>query len=276
MTVIEYKNFAVEKLSSITDNPEFEAVQLMCFALKLSKNKFLLERKMKLNDIQLSQLNSVLERRISREPLQYIIGEWEFYGYKMYCGPGCLIPRPETEMLVDIAVKSLPNSASFLDLCTGSGCISVSILNSRPDVNGSALDISEAALKYAKRNIELYSLNDRINLYCEDINGFVPLKKYNLIISNPPYIKSKDMENLSPEVKKEPDIALDGGEDGLQFYKLILEKYSKYLADDGSFLFEVGYDIADDVAKIYSDAGYNTEVLTDIYGNKRVCKAATK
>lgn len=273
MTITEYKNSAINKLNDITENAEFEVIQLMCYVLNLTKNQLILDKSVVLKGDQTSQLDSLIKRRTEREPLQYIIGEWEFFGYKMFCGKGCLIPRPETEMLVDMAIKCTPENGAFLDLCTGSGCISTALLLERKDITGSAVDISKEALKYAQKNIDHYNLQDRINLYCEDINYFKPAQKFNLIISNPPYIKSCDMESLSPEVKKEPNIALDGGVDGLDFYRLIIDRYSKHLTEDGVFLFEVGYDIADDVKKLLNLAGYDAEIFTDIFGNKRVCKA---
>ena len=273
MTISDYKKNAVKKLSSITETPEFEAEQIMCYALNLNKNQLLFESKTELDEKSLTKLNDLFDRRNSREPLQYILGEWEFYGRKIYCGKGCLVPRPETEMLIDLAKESTTENGLFLDLCTGSGCISVSLLLERKDLKAYAVDISEKALEYTYKNVKVYNLQDRIKVICQDLSVFESTEKFNLIISNPPYIKSADMPRLSPEVKFEPDIALDGGEDGLVFYKIIIEKYSKYLADNGIFLFEVGYDIADDVNKLLKDAGFVSEIITDLYGNKRVCKA---
>ena len=273
MTIDEYKNSAINILKDITENAEFEAIQLMCYVLNLTKNQLILDKSVELKGEQICQLDSLIKRRTEREPIQYIIGEWEFFGYKMFCGKGCLIPRPETEMLVDMAIKCAPENGAFLDLCTGSGCISTALLLERKDITGNCVDVSEEALKYAQKNIMYYNLQDRLNVYCEDINDFEPVQKFNLIISNPPYIKSCDMKGLSPEVKNEPKIALDGGEDGLVFYRQIVKKYEKFLTDNGVFLFEVGYDIADGVKEILNLAGYDTEIYTDIFGNKRVCKA---
>ena len=156
MTINEYKNSAINILNDITENAEFEAIQLMCYVLNLTKNELILDKSVELKGEQICQLDSLIKRRTQREPLQYIIGEWEFFGYKMFCGKGCLIPRPETEMLVDMAIRCAPENGAFLDLCTGSGCISTALLLERIDITGSCVDVSEEALKYAHKNIMYY------------------------------------------------------------------------------------------------------------------------
>ena len=149
MTINNFKNSAVQQLSEITENPNFEAEQLLTHFLGITRNDLILNKENEIPNDKLSSLLNALERRKKHEPLQYICGEWEFFGLRMFCGKGCLIPRPETEMLAEFAIKSLPKGGHLLDLCTGSGCIAVSVLNARPDVTATAIDISEDALYYA-------------------------------------------------------------------------------------------------------------------------------
>lgn len=274
MTINEYRKNAVAELSEITDNAEFETDQLMMFALKKSKNELVVSRREELTEENISVLDKVISRRIEREPLQYICGEWEFFGLRMFCGKGCLIPRTETEMLVDYIIKHLPQGGHFIDLCTGSGCIAVSILNNRPDATAVAVDISEDALFYAKKNAEYYGLDDsRIKFICCDVNNYVPDKLSDIIVSNPPYIKTDDIQGLEPEVHCEPYIALDGGCDGLDFYKVIATKFKKHLVDGGEVVLEVGYDIAQEVSEIFRENGFKSEIISDIFSVERMCLA---
>ena len=209
----------------------------------------------------------MFSRRIEREPLQYICGEWDFFGLRMFCGKGCLIPRPETEMLAEYAINKLPKGGHLLDLCTGSGCIAVSVLNNRADVTATAVDISGEALEYAKKNAAYHGIGDnRIQFVQTDILDYIPVAIPDIIVSNPPYIKTADISELSPEVKHEPHIALDGGHDGLEFYKIIAAKYHKYLQQNGEIVLEVGYDIANEVSAVFKGKGYVTEIISDIYG----------
>ena len=277
MTVNDFKIQAINALSKITDSPRFEAEQLLMWALKLGRNEVMLKRRDSLPAAKISQLTKALERRLAHEPIQYICGEWDFFGLRMFCGKGCLIPRPETEMLAEYAIKALPRGGHLLDLCTGSGCISVSVLNNRPDVTATAIDISSAALKYAKKNAEYHSISpERLEFVCMDLLDYAPLTIPDIIVSNPPYIKTDDIPGLSPEVQHEPFIALNGGYDGLDFYKIIASKYSRYLKDTSEIVLEVGYDIAKEVAAIFRGKRFYTELLSDPYGIERVCVARTR
>ncbi len=273
MTYNEFKANYLPKLSEISDNASFELETLILHSSGLKKSDLLLNRGNEIPDRVLSVLSDCVRRRLDREPLQYIIGEWEFFGLRMFCGDGCLIPRPETEMLAEIAIKNLPRGGVLLDLCTGSGCIPVAVLNNRPDVTAIAVDISEKALNYAKKNAEYHGItSDRLKFICADIYEYIPTVFPDVIISNPPYIKSCDMEKLSPEVLHEPSIALDGGYDGLEFYKLIAKFFAKkYLNDGGCCAVEVGYDIGEEVAAIFRSQKFSSSLLRDIYEVERVC-----
>ena len=273
MTINDFKKTSVELLSAISNNAKFEIDQIIMHFLKINKNDLLLKAYEDIDESLLEKLQNALIKRLDREPLQYILGEWEFYGLRFFCGKGCLIPRIETETLVDMAIELMPKNSKLLDLCTGSGCICISVLNNRPDVSGTAVDISSEALKFAQRNASYHHMDTRIKFVCEDIKYYVPEEAYDVIVSNPPYIKSNDIMSLSPEVKKEPEIALDGGEDGLDFYKVISKRYYGYLRQGGYVLLETGYDIAQDVAEVFEKQGYETCVINDTFENERVCIA---
>ena len=274
MTINEYRKKAIDLLKEITNNAEFEADQLLQFALCISKNDLILARRSGIPENKLEELNSVLARRMSREPLQYICGEWDFFGLRMFCGKGCLIPRTETEMLAEYAIKHLPKNGHLIDLCTGSGCIAVSVLNNRHDVTATAIDVSEEALCYARKNAAYHCIPEsRLEFVCADILDYVPVRIPDIIVSNPPYIKTEDLEGLSEEVKHEPVIALNGGHDGLDFYKIIASKYGRYLNIGGAIALEVGYDIAGEVAAVFRAKKFETELVTDIYGVERMCVA---
>lgn len=201
------------------------------------------------------------------EPLAYIIGEWYFYGETYKVSPDCLIPRPETEHIVDELIKKLPKNGAFADLCTGSGCIAISVLVHRPDLKAIAVDISKKALDIAKINAELNGVSDRLTLIKADIVSEDPLKglKLNAIASNPPYIRTDVIETLSVQVKHEPVLALDGGCDGLDFYRVIFEKYRANLHDNGFIICEIGYDQGESIKSLFS-----CEILKDYSGNDRI------
>ena len=274
MTLNDFRIQAMHALEEISDNPRLEAEQLIMWALKLSRNDVTLKRREALSSRKILQLTEALNRRLAREPIQYICGEWDFYGLRMFCGKGCLIPRPETEMLVDYAIRALPRGGHLLDLCTGSGCIAVAVLNNRPDVSAAAVDVSQAALTYARKNAEYHGISeDRLKIVCSDILDYTPFRIPDVIVSNPPYIKTDDIPRLDPEVQYEPYIALNGGYDGLEFYKIIASKYSRYLKNSSEIAMEVGYDIAEEVSALFRGKRFRTELLTDSFGIERVCVA---
>ena len=275
MTYNEFKVINLPLLEKVTDNALFELETTILNFSGMKKSDWLLNRAHVIPDKVLEKLNDAVSRRLKHEPLQYIIGEWEFFGLRMFCGKGCLIPRPETEMLAEIAIKNIPRNGTLLELCTGSGCISVAVLNNRPDVHAVAVDISEDALKYARKNADYHNISsDRLKFVCADIFDYVPDFFPDVIISNPPYIKTCDLETLSEEVRHEPEIALDGGHDGLDFYKLIAKNFArKYLVEGGCCAVEVGYDIGEEVAAIFRSQKFSSSLLRDIFEVERVCLA---
>ena len=221
------------------------------------------------NDIYSPELERALARRLSREPLQHILGKWYFWREEYKVSSDCLIPRADSELLVDFAVKELPQNAHFLDLCTGSGCLAVSTLASRPDCRATALDVSEAALALARENAVHNGVEDRIEFVLADILTCDPFDGmcFDAIISNPPYIPSSVVDTLSPELAFEPRIALDGGNDGLIFYKRIISEYKKHIKDCGSLILEIGYDQAEAICALGKEG---TLIYKDLSGNDRM------
>jgi release factor glutamine methyltransferase len=248
----------------------------------------------------IKKIYAFLKRRAKREPLQYILGFIDFLGLKIKVGKGVLIPRPETEFLAEEAIKTvkrevlgimckskiseqIPNSSlvthhsslNIIDLCTGSGCLALALAKAFPDAQVYGTDISGAAIKYAKRNAEV---NDIKNVTFLKGSLFEPLKKsftFDLIISNPPYIKKDDVKTLQPEIKDwEPIEALDGGEDGLDYYRLIIPRAKNYLKDSRYLMLELGLSQADAIREIAEDAGFkDTSFIKDYAGIERITVA---
>jgi release factor glutamine methyltransferase len=215
-----------------------------------------------------------VEQREKRYPLQYLIGEWYFYRQTYRVTPDCLIPRPDTERLVEEAIRLLPPNAFFADLCAGSGCIAVSILAERPDTHAVAVDKFPATLALAVENAHRNGVADRLIPLCADVLApdFAPSEHpLDAILSNPPYIPSAVIPTLEPELFAEPVAALDGGEDGLIFYRTLLQTQAKRLTTGGFFLFEIGFDQGDALRRYGEKFGFSQcRILQDYGGNDRV------
>ncbi len=252
-------------------SPAFEARLLLSHYAALSDTEILLGDP----EADSPMLTDAVSRRIQGEPLAYILGETEFFRERYLVTPDVLIPRPDTECLVEYAVSHLPPRARFADLCTGSGCIAISILKSRPDTTAIALDLSERALAVAKQNAELNGVADRLTFMQADVLQPVSgLGRLDAAISNPPYIASEVIPALSREVRHEPMLALDGGADGLAFYRAMLS-YLPKLVSGGTILFEIGYDQEKDIHRLAEAAGLRCEVRRDFGGNPRVALLTT-
>ena len=216
-------------------------------------------------------LLAAVEKRCARYPLQYIIGKWWFARCEFEVNENCLVPRPDTELIVELAQKRLPKDASFADLCTGSGCIAISVLDLRADTVGDAYELYPKTLEIAQRNASRNGVEKRFHPILGDVlePSLLGDKRYAAIISNPPYIRTDVIETLETEVQQEPYVALDGGEDGLIFYRAIVENFSGNLEENGFFLFEIGYDQADDLRVIASENGFSCEIYKDLGGCDR-------
>lgn len=216
------------------------------------------------------ELLAAVERRERREPLQYILGETAFYNEIYKVTPDVLIPRSDTEILVDYAVKNLPDGAKFADICTGSGCIAISTLNNTKKTSAIAVDISESALEIARENAARVGVLDRIEFISADIlTEKLPLDCF-AVLSNPPYVTTEAYRELEKEIYHEPALAFLGGDDGLIFYRRITEEYKNAIPDSGFIGFEIGYDQADALKLIADGANMDCKIIKDYSQNDRV------
>jgi release factor glutamine methyltransferase len=236
------------------------------------------------------KIDGLLDRRRNREPLQYVLGYAEFCGLKIKVGRGVLIPRPETELLVEEAIETFKTKrgdshpppvkrARMLDLCTGSGCIALALGKAFPDAEIYGTDTSETAIAFAEENA---GINNSRNVTFLKGSLFKPLKAlfasrrspaiFDLIISNPPYIQSRDIENLQPEIREwEPAAALDGGGDGLDYYSIIIPEARNYLGEDGFLIMEIGMGQAKDIKEMAENAGFRrVSLVKDYAGIERI------
>ncbi len=271
MTFKDFKAEAFEALSAVgNENASAEIDNIIMHFANFTRSQLLLNRSEIIDENILELLKTALERRRRGEPIQYILGEWEFFGLRMFCGKGVLIPREETELLAQIVIDTLPHNGRFLDLCTGSGCISCAVLNNRKDVCGTGVDISDDALVYAEKNVRYHGLSDRFEIVSADLCLYKASACYDVIVSNPPYVKTKDINKLQKELFYEPVTALDGGEDGLFFYDTIVRRYKRFLKENGIIAFEVGYDTGEDVVHIFEKNGMEVKTYCDLSGIMRV------
>jgi release factor glutamine methyltransferase len=262
------------RLLSAADIPD-AAFDVRCMCEQLSGmpfSRFML-RETPPADFEVS-LRDMAERRCAGEPLQYLLGEWEFYGMRLFVGRGVLIPRPDTETLVESVLAHCGGrkSMKIVDLCTGSGCIALALARELPDAEISGVEWSAAALEYALRNALLHGL--RVNLLCGDVLEEKTAERFaelDAVVSNPPYLTAEDMLHLQREVHHEPSMALDGGSDGLHFYRRITPLWKKTLKPGGLLAFEAGRGQAEDVAHILEENGF-TDIRTerDLAGVERV------
>ena len=222
------------------------------------------------------KVNGYVERRLSGEPVAYISGDWEFYGLPMKVTKDVLIPRPDTELLVDLAKQALTGwkmDARVLDLCCGSGCITCAVGHELPATKLVAVDLSASALEVCRTNIALNRLNTRVICMQADATASPPLGigSFDRIVSNPPYVKTEEIGELDRSVKDyEPVWALDGGKDGLRFYKAIIKYWKSLLRPDGLLIFEVGEGQAQEVADMLLAGGFaSTSIHQDARGVDR-------
>lgn len=235
---------------------------------------------------QLDKLHKLVKRAVQNEPVQYLTGKTEFYSLELDITPECLIPRPETELLVERAIEFLRkrNGKQFVcDLCTGSGCIAVAIGKNFSNVRIIATDISDSALEIAERNVEKHQLQQCIELLCGDLfDPVIPqldTGKFDLITCNPPYVSAAEYEKLDSNVKDyEPKAALFAGKDGLDVYKRICEKVDDFLKPDGVLIMEIGYDQGHGVRKLLEQIGCFAKITIekDLNNNDRIVIAMKK
>lgn len=254
------------------DDAHIKANILLQYILKQTKQQLIINSKneVKHSDAKLYKEN--IQKLINGTPLQYITNKQQFMGLNFYIDENVLIPQPDTEILVEEAIKIIKqnNLTNVLDLCTGSGAIAISIANYCLNTQVTATDISAKALNVAKKN----SKQNNVNIEFAESNLFERLQKnkFDVIVSNPPYIETEVIKTLSKEVKNEPLIALDGGQDGLKFYKAILQQANNYLNKNGYLLLEIGYNQGQAVLSLeYKNLKLITkQPIKDLSGNDRV------
>ena len=228
------------------------------------------------SDSEQQKYNEFLSRREKREPVAYILGKWDFMGLSFNVSKDVLIPEQDTEVLVEEALRYCEDKMRILDLCTGSGCIALSLLNYTNETTAVCTDISEAALNMAKENADSLGFSERAEFIKTDLFPEKNIGKFDVIVSNPPYIETEVIETLAPEVKDyEPKLALDGSADGLEFYRRIVAGAGEFLFSSGYLIMEIGYDQAEAVKALLTENGnyHDIEVIKDYAGNDRVIRA---
>ncbi len=259
------------------NNIESASFEAMCilehvFGKKLS---VLLLEKPTASEEQKNTVNNLAYRRICGYPLQYLLGKWEFFGLPFYVGEGVLIPRQDTETLVETVLKiKLPENPKILDLCSGSGCIGVSLALNIKNADVTAVEISDKAAEYIKKNAELN--NTDLNIVKDDVMSEKTAAIFSgidAIVCNPPYLTAEDMKSLQKEVTFEPETALFGGKDGLDFYRSITKIWKDCLKSGGILAYEIGMGQEDAVMKILEENNFiNIEMTEDLSGIIRVVR----
>lgn len=261
---------------------ELDARLLLEYVCKTERNTLLVHGEREVSAEEYENYVNLIAERKTHKPLQYITGVQEFMGLEFSVDENVLIPRQDTEILVEEVMRHLHDGMRILDMCTGSGCILLSLLYYSNDCTGLGIDISGEALQVAQRNLNnVRKLKNNINVTFLQSNLFEELlykeeylEAFEIIVSNPPYIRSDVIETLMPEVKEyEPHLALDGTEDGLYFYRQIARQAGRYLSGGGALFFEIGYDQGNAVSKLMEEAGYiEIEVIKDFAGLDRVVR----
>ena len=217
-----------------------------------------------------AELIDAFEKRAARVPLQYILGFADFYRERYRVTEACLIPRYDTETLVDFAVCNIPDGERVLDLCTGSGCVGISTVKNTRGTVATLVDISDDALEIASENASANGVRGRVELVSADVMSYNPRGEYFAILSNPPYVSPDEYRELEKEIFFEPKIAFLGGEDGMDFYRAIISGYKSSLKAGGFMAFEIGYLQGETIKRIGEDHGFEVEIIKDLSGNDRV------
>lgn len=258
------------------EDPRFEAEQLVMHVCGVTRSDMVMYPGLPVTEEQQSEMGRCISRRLSGEPLQYILGEWEFYGLPFKVGRGVLIPRQDTETLAELAVKFAQEHIHFrfsaADMCAGSGCIGITLAK-LVGVSVKLVELSEQAISYLERNIAL----NGVEALCQAVRGDVlsaetakALPMFDLIVTNPPYLTAQDMRELQTEVRFEPETALAGGEDGLDYYRRMIPLWSARLNPGGMLAAEIGMGQHTDVMRIFEECGIAAQYEKDMCGVIRV------
>ena len=274
MTIFEAYNSTKKKLETAgIEDFVFEAKQIIKHITGLNAAQILTNYNQRLTEFQQNNLTALIHQREVRYPLQYIFGEWDFYGRRFKVGVGVLVPRADTETLVEHGLEFLKgkNDARVLDLCAGSGCIGITVAKECADSSVTMVEKYDEALGYLLKNIELHNALNAKALKGDIFKGSAAEEKYDLILSNPPYIPKTEMKKISPETEFEPETALIADDNGMEFYKAITENYKNSLKTGGMLCFEVGINQYKKVKEILENAKFcNVEVRKDLNGIERV------
>jgi release factor glutamine methyltransferase len=283
-TIQKLLNWVVEYLKSKgVDSPRLSAEILLSCVLGLKRIELYTQFEKIVTEEQLGQLHDLVERASRYEPVAYLVGKTEFYSLELDITSDCMIPRPETELLVERAIEFLRTRTGrqfVCDLCTGSGCVAVAIARNYPNCQIIATDISNAALSVAARNIEKHNLKERVKLLCGDLfDPIVPhldAGKFDLIVCNPPYVSAAEFETLDRNVKDyEPKLALFAGDDGLDIYRRIIEKVGQFLKPDAALMLEISCEQGQAVRELLKGTDFFTEftIEKDFHNNDRIAIA---
>ena len=269
-----YKNTEKTLNDSKIENASFVALQLILNSFNITNTKYLLNKNENADEKGTVDLLMKIGKVVSGEPLQYVLGKWEFMGLDFFVGRGVLIPRPETELLVEKAIELIKNKKNpvIFDLCSGSGCIAISLAKNLPTAKIYAVEKSDTAIEYLLKNIKYNSIQNIIVINYDIFDGFdkVFFENPDLIVSNPPYIKTDDIPTLEPIVKKEPCMALDGGADGYDFYRCIVQKWVNCINKSGCIAVECGDGQSSEILKMFDNNFEKTTYFNDLSGIDRV------
>lgn len=267
---------AQKKLQQVNvESPAIDALLLLKHVTSFSKEKIIFNPNLELNENQLENFWRTISRREAREPVSHILEQREFYGLDFFVNNNVLDPRPDSESLIELVLKMFPDkkqNLQILELGVGSGCLSITLLKNFVNAAGSGVDISLKALEIAQKNSVTHQLQNRFYLQQSDLFANVVAQKFDLIISNPPYIAAAEIENLAAEVRLfEPRLALDGGVDGLDFYRRIANESAQFLKPEGLVVVEVGHDQKQAIVDIFMRQQFKLKrVQQDLAGVERV------
>ena len=259
MTIRQFQRTLEQDLAALgAESPRFDAAQLLRWLSGQDQAWLIAHTGDACPEDWQARSVDALHRLENGEPLQYLLGEWDFYGLPLAVGPGVLIPRADTETIVETCLRALapvPDPAIW-DLCSGSGAIALALASRRPDARILAAELSEEALPYLRQNIAALA-PDQVTAVQTDVLTQLPDGLCDLIVSNPPYITGADMQTLSPQVRREPELALYGGEDGLRFYRQLTHSCYDHLRPGGWLIFEIGYDQGESVPALLRQRGFD-------------------
>lgn len=266
-----YENGKEALTKANIENCAFEAAEMCLSCFGIDKTAFLLSPDAEVCEEDIKRYERMISERISGRPLQYILGEWSFYGRSFSVGEGVLIPRPETEQLADICISEIKKHGykTVFDLCSGTGCIGITVALACPEAEVYLFELYDGAMKFLRKNTEKYQ-NGNIRIVPCDILGDIPseLPQSDVIVSNPPYIPEKELDGLQTEVRHEPATALDGGESGLDFYRKIARDWVAKLNDGGFLAVECGEGQGGEISDMLEENG-KTDIVSDLYGAER-------